>query len=631
MQAALISGYRCAMSMPHRGPTIVDRRASAEVLAACGKLGMVTLLALARLRLLVPVVQHGPQALLRLFDYLAARGSGWPASIVHLHWGEGSLGTGVSALPAWVALARSDPVVWHRGLARVERRATAAHVDECLRVVWRRNLDGIFYQGRLPCLRVLPLSRLNVASCATIAALPSLYCWRMAHPSGEGIHGARHPTRAAAFGSTCSSCCVEFHTRPRLLWHLMYSVPACLAAYAFFFDPRYDATVDVAEQSDRAESRALRKAGDYDRVAKMPAVRIHGCALPALAPVLSGEMPVVLPPRVPDGPAEGDAQRAPAAVHRYLNITVYCVLHFFSGQRRPGDYQDWLDQALAVTHYPVWVIGLGVAIDAKLCDLSCSGGVARWLDLAIAGRVVMVLGGPPCETWSAAMWNGGSRAIGAGPRAVRSSEQLWGLPDLDAGERQQVALGNALLRTVILFLAAARVYGFAAVMTWGAHDCPAGCRMPLAPPSWKLPDLTFLARVGGTECVHLDQCCCGTPWKKPTRLFAVGIPELVRLVARLPGGGRCCPAPKHKHVTLSGKGDDGVCRTAPAKTYNSVTCKVLADATFGSIARFLSGHVDVMAAERGLPVETAMLHVPTDHYDPDPWTAWTHDRARAST
>ena len=101
--------------------------------------------------------------------------------------------------------------------------------------------------------------------------------------------------------------------------------------------------------------------------------------------------------------------------------------------------------------------------------------------------------------------------------------------DLGAGERQQVALGNALLRTVILFLAAARVYGFAAVMEH--PQLPSW--LPLAPSSWKLPELMLLARVGGTECVHLDQYCCGTPWKKPARLFAVGIPELGRLVARL--------------------------------------------------------------------------------------------------
>ena len=218
------------------------------------------------------------------------------------------------------------------------------------------------------------------------------------------------------------------------------------------------------------------------------------------APALGGEVPGVLPPRVPDGPAEGDARQAPASLHRYLDVTVYYVLHSFSGQRRPGDYPDWLDQSLAITHHPVCVISLDVAIDAKLCDLSCSGGVARWFDLAIAGRVVMVLGGPPCETWSVARWNGGSRVTGTGPRAVRSSERLWGLSNLDAGERQQVALGNALLRTVILFLAAARVYGFAAVMEH--PQLPSW--MPLAPSSWKLPELTFLARIGGTECVHLD-------------------------------------------------------------------------------------------------------------------------------
>ena len=232
-------------------------------------------------------------------------------------------------------------------------------------------------------------------------------------------------------------------------------------------------------------------------MAKMPSVRIHGCALLAAAQVLGGEVPGVLPPRVPLGPAECDAQRTPVAVHKYLDVTVYYVLHFFSGQGRPGDFQDWLDQALAVVQYLVWVISLDVAIDAKLCDLSCSGGVARWLDLAIAGRVVMVLGGPPCETWSVARWNGGSRVTGAGPRAVRSSEHLWGLHDLDTGERQQVTLGNALLRTVILFLAAARVFGFAAVMEH--PQLPSW--VPLAPSSWKLPELTMLARAGGAECV----------------------------------------------------------------------------------------------------------------------------------
>ena len=114
-------------------------------------------------------------------------------------------------------------------------------------------------------------------------------------------------------------------------------------------------------------------------------------------------------------------------------------------------------------------------------------------------------------------------------------------------------------------------------------------------------------------------------------LRGLNLHELGQIVAKLPGGGMCCPALGHRHATLSGKGADGVYRTAPAKTYNGAMCRVLADATFGGIARFLHGHVDVMAAERGLPSEIARLHVPLDHYDPEPWTAWTHDCARAPT
>ena len=138
--------------MPHRDPTR-DRSASDEVLAACGKLDMATRLALARLRLLGPVLLHGPRATLALFDYLLARDGGWPSlvladlDLVHLHWEEGSYGTGVPALSDWVALICSSPDLWLQGLARAERRATSVHVDDCLRRVWRRSLDGMLYQG----------------------------------------------------------------------------------------------------------------------------------------------------------------------------------------------------------------------------------------------------------------------------------------------------------------------------------------------------------------------------------------------------------------------------------------------------------------------------------------------------
>ena len=154
--------------------------------------------------------------------------------LVHFHWGEGSLGAGVAALPAWVALARGDPCLWLRGLAPVGRRATAAHVDECLCLVWRRTLDGILYQGCID----LPEGSAAIEvdrgflcyECG--CALATVGAWRTHRAR---VHGARHPARALVFGTVCSGCCMEFHARPRVLWHLMYSVSACLDAYVCVF------------------------------------------------------------------------------------------------------------------------------------------------------------------------------------------------------------------------------------------------------------------------------------------------------------------------------------------------------------------------------------------------------------
>ena len=153
--------------------------------------------------------------------------------------------TGAPALSDWVALVRASPDLWSRGLARVERRATAAHVDECLRRVWRRSLDSLLFQG---CIDLPEGSASAVVERGFMCyecgcALATTGAWRT-HVAR--VHGARHPARALAFGTTCNACCMEFHSRPRLLWHLMHSVSACLESYAAFCSPCDDATVDAA-------------------------------------------------------------------------------------------------------------------------------------------------------------------------------------------------------------------------------------------------------------------------------------------------------------------------------------------------------------------------------------------------
>ena len=479
LQAALVGGYRCAVSMPHHDPTR-DRSASDEVLAACGKLGMATRLSLARLRLLGPVVLHGPQVIHRLFDYLVARDCGWPGLIVGdldlvpLHWGwlvgRGLLPCqpGFPWFAAILACGSVDSPMLGAGPLRRMSMSACVSFGAVLLMAFSTRAASI-------CPKDLPLSRLSVAFCATNVAVP-LPLLALGIPIGRRVHGARHPARALAFGTACSGGCMEFHTKPRLLWHNMYSVFAFLAAYASFFELCDDATVDVAEQRDRADSRALRKAGEYDRVAKMPAVRIYGCALPPAAQVLGGEAPGVLPPLVPVGPAECGAQRTPVALHRYLEATVCYVLHFFSGQRFLGDYQDLLDQAFAVVHYPVWVMSLDVAIDAKLCNLFCSGGVARWLDLAIAGRVVMVLGGPPCETWSVARWNGGSRVIVQGHRLLGRRSTFGACMISTRASASRLRLGKHSCARSSCSLQPPVCT--ALPLSWSTHSCPAGCHWP---------------------------------------------------------------------------------------------------------------------------------------------------------
>ena len=210
-----------------------------------------------------------------------------------------------------------------------------------------------------------------------------------------------------------------------------------------------------------------------------------------------------------------------------------------------------------------------------------------------------------------------------GPRALRAACAPWGLGDLTQAEQRQLELGSALMRTMLLFLAAARAFGFAAVMEHPQEPEWA----PGAPSCWKLPEMRALVASGHVQRVHLDQCCCGTPWRKPTCLLAVRMPELADAVAALPGGGRCNAALGHSHVSLLGRSTEGHFLTAPAKTYNGEMCRVIAGAALGASRRLLAAHRGVRPCERPLTPEFERLCVPVDWYDPGSWAAWSPDRA----
>ena len=144
-----------------------------------------------------------------------------------------------------------------------------------------------------------------------------------------------------------------------------------------------------------------------------------------------------------------------------------------------------------------------------------------WIDLIILGVVPFTLGGPPCETWSAARFMellDGSR----GPRPIRSQDSPWGIACLSLREQKQLEIANQLLRAMIRILVVSFSAGAAAVMehpaipTW----------LPHAPSSFLLTELSWLAQQDGVTRTLFDQCTFQAPSVKPTMLLAVHLPRV---------------------------------------------------------------------------------------------------------
>ena len=117
------------------------------------------------------------------------------------------------------------------------------------------------------------------------------------------------------------------------------------------------------------------------------------------------------------------------------------ILHAFAGQRRPGDFQYYLDQLCA--HLPDDVVihtaSMDILYDVHLGDASAADAQAFWLRGIKQRFVVGFLGGPPCETWSVARAMQLRQDI-KGPRPVRDATDLWGHASLALKELLQVCV-----------------------------------------------------------------------------------------------------------------------------------------------------------------------------------------------
>ena len=79
------------------------------------------------------------------------------------------------------------------------------------------------------------------------------------------------------------------------------------------------------------------------------------------------------------------------------------ILHAYSGRRRPGDVQWFIDHLAEQRDLSgIVVVSLDIVIDERWGDISKQDTQTFWLDALRAGFVLGMLSGPPCCTWSVA-------------------------------------------------------------------------------------------------------------------------------------------------------------------------------------------------------------------------------------
>jgi len=205
------------------------------------------------------------------------------------------------------------------------------------------------------------------------------------------------------------------------------------------------------------------------------------------------------------------------------------VLHAFSGRRRLGDFQYYLDSFLADhgSGIVVHTVSLDIVVDSVKGDISKPDIRKFWLHGIDEGWIVAFLAGPPCETWSRARAVQCASADRPGPRVIRTADDLWGLAHLRLRELEQIEVGNLLLCfSAEAFLRLVRVGGSATI------EHPREPEEPHFASIWKLPLFQLLLLLPGVELHSLSQGFLGAPSCKPTSLLCLNLPGISRAIVK---------------------------------------------------------------------------------------------------
>ena len=248
-----------------------------------------------------------------------------------------------------------------------------------------------------------------------------------------------------------------------------------------------------------------------------------------------------------------------------------CIfLHVFSGRRRQGDLQFYMEEILptgAPSGTSLHVVSLDVIIDSSWGNVRNTATQQFWLEGVRQGWVLGALLGPPCETCSQARFNAISALHQRAPRPLRSWDRLWGLDSLSLREADQVDVGNELL-----LFSLSLMFELALAQRTGVLEHPREPADEAKPSIWRLPIIRVLLQMPGVALQGLAQGLWGAATPKPTNFLTINLPHLPAALRRHQIAQQL---PARSAVGLNA---DGTWNTTPLKEYPPALNRGLAQA-----------------------------------------------------
>ena len=239
------------------------------------------------------------------------------------------------------------------------------------------------------------------------------------------------------------------------------------------------------------------------------------------------------------------------------------VIHFFSGRRRGGDLQEYLEQLPQPGGVKLEILSADIIFGSG-ADFAKKENQKKWLAWMSLGYVLGFFAGPPCETFSIAR---GNRLEGVSIRPIRSKQAQWGFHSLTLRELKQILIGNTLLLFVLQATAIQAAVGHFACVEHPAD--PQEDKHRDAASIWRMALVNILQCHPSASYLTIQQGKFGAPSPKPTGLLFIGPKQPGRTMQRFEDD-RCATG-----TSIGYDKKNRAFRTARLKEYPSKLCRAL--------------------------------------------------------